>query len=144
MGNPIVRYSLALALATFAATGCGDDTPTTPTNTPTPTTATFTSIQTTILTPQCESCHTDVGRTAAGGLNLKPGAAFPNLVSQASSAKAGAVRVIPGNASGSYLVQKLEGASDIVGLRMPRATAFLTDAQVALIRQWINEGARNN
>jgi hypothetical protein len=53
--------------------------------------------------------------------------------------------VIPNNANGSYLVQKLEGAADIVGRRMPPAgPPFLTDAQVALIRQWITEGARNN
>lgn len=144
MKHVSTRASLALAVAAMIATGCGKDSPTTPTPTPTPT-ASFATIQTQILTPACESCHTDVGRTAAGGLNLKPGAAYPNLVSQNSSAKAGAVRVVPGNASGSYLVQKLEGAADIVGLRMPRGgPPFLTDAQVALIRQWITEGARNN
>jgi len=55
------------------------------------------------------------------------------------------LRVIPGNAGGSYLIQKLEGAADIVGLRMPRnGPPFLTDAQVGLIRQWITDGARNN
>lgn len=144
MNDACVRASLGLAVVALIATGCGGDSPTTPTPTPT-TTASFATIQSTILTPACESCHTDAGRTPAGGLILKPGSAYPNLVSQNSSAKAGAVRVIPGNASGSYLVQKLEGAADIVGLRMPRGgQPFLTDAQVALIRQWITEGARNN
>jgi hypothetical protein len=53
--------------------------------------------------------------------------------------------VIAGNASGSYLIQKLEGASDIVGLRMPRnGPPFLTAAQIDLIRQWINNGAPAN
>jgi len=141
----MVRASLGFAVAALVATGCGKDSPTTPTPTTTTTTASFATIQSTILTPACESCHTDVGRTAAGGLNLKPGAAYPNLVSQNSSAKSGAVRVIPGNAGGSYLIQKLEGAADIVGLRMPRnGRPFLTDAQVGLIRQWITDGARNN
>lgn len=140
-----IRLSLCLTVAALAATGCGNDTPTTPTPTPTPTAASFANIQTTIFTPACESCHTDVGRTPAAGLNLKPGSAYSNLVSQNSPAKAGAVRVIPNNATGSYLVQKLEGAADIVGRRMPLAgPPFLSDAQVALIRQWINEGARNN
>ena len=145
MNTSLVRASFALVIAAVAATGCGKDSPATPTPTSTTTAASFATIQTTILTPACESCHTDVGRTAAGGLNLKPGAAYPNLVSQNSSAKTGAVRVIPSNASGSYLIQKLEGAADIVGLRMPRnGPPYLTDAQVALIRQWITEGARNN
>jgi mono/diheme cytochrome c family protein len=97
------------------------------------------------LTPACVSCHTDDGRTPAGGLNLKSGTAYAALVGVASTAKAGAVRVIAGNPSGSYLVQKLEGAPDIVGLRMPRTgPPYLTDAQVALIRQWIQNGAPNN
>ena len=78
-------------------------------------------------------------------MNLKAGTAIANLVNVSSGAKAGAVRVIPGNPSGSYLIQKLEGASDIVGLRMPRnGPPYLTDAQVALIRQWIQNGAPNN
>lgn len=138
-----IRVSLCLTVAALAATGCGKDTPTNPT--PTPQAASFANIQSTIFTPSCESCHTDVGRSPAGMLNLRPGSAFSNLVSQNSSAKAGAVRVIPNNAAGSYLVQKIEGAADIVGRRMPlNGPPFLSDAQVALIRQWITEGARNN
>jgi hypothetical protein len=78
-------------------------------------------------------------------LNLKTGVSIANLVNIASVGKAGAVRVIPGNPSGSYLIQKLEGASDIVGLRMPRnGPPYLTTEQIALIRQWIQNGAPNN
>ena len=78
-------------------------------------------------------------------MNLKSGAAISNLLNVASQAKPGAIRVIPGNPSGSYLIQKLEGASDIVGLRMPRnGPPYLTTEQVALIRQWIQNGAPNN
>jgi hypothetical protein len=78
-------------------------------------------------------------------LNLRSGVSHSQLVGVASVGKAGAVRVIAGNASGSYLIQKLEGASDIVGLRMPRnGPPFLTTEQIALIRQWITNGAPNN
>jgi len=78
-------------------------------------------------------------------MNLKSGSAYASLVNVASSGKPGATRVIPGNPSGSYLIQKLEGAPDIVGLRMPRnGPPYLTDAQIALIRQWIQNGAPNN
>jgi mono/diheme cytochrome c family protein len=139
----IVAVAAAMMLA-----GCGSSSPTTPTPTPTPTPSGVTfsqQIQAQILTPACASCHTDDGRTPAGGLNLKSGSAFLNLVGVPSTGKPGAVRVIAGNPSGSYLVQKLEGAPDIVGLRMPRnGPPFLTDAQVALIRQWIQNGAPNN
>jgi mono/diheme cytochrome c family protein len=139
-----VRFGIVAVAAAMMVAGCGKDSPTTPT--PTPTGPTFsTQIQTQILTPACVFCHTDDGRTPAGGLNMKPGSAYANLVGVASTGKPGAVRVIAGNPSGSYLVQKLEGAADIVGLRMPRTgPPFLSDAQVALIRQWIQNGAPNN
>jgi len=128
------------------AAGCGSSSsPTTPTP-PTATGPTFsTQIQAQILTPACVPCHTDDGRTPSGGMNLKSGVAYSSLVGVASTGKPGAIRVIAGNPSGSYLVQKLEGAADIVGLRMPRnGPPYLTDAQVALIRQWIQNGAPNN
>ena len=134
-----------LALAVFVvAAGCGTSSPSSPS--PTPSAVSFAQqIQAQILTPACTSCHTDDGRTPSGGLNLKAGSAYAALVGVASSSKPGATRVIAGNPSGSYLVQKLEGAADIVGLRMPRnAPPFLSDAQVALIRQWIQAGALNN
>jgi mono/diheme cytochrome c family protein len=136
---------VAVVVASIA-TACGSSsTPTTPSPAAAPTVSFSQRIQAEILTPSCTLCHTDEGRTPAGGLNLKSGSAHSNLVGVASTGKPGAVRVIAGNPSGSYLVQKLEGAPDIVGLRMPRnGPPFLTDAQVALIRQWIQNGAPNN
>jgi mono/diheme cytochrome c family protein len=136
---------VALAGLAMMAARCSSSSPTTPTPTP-PSGPTFSQqIQAQILTPACVSCHTDEGRNPSGGLNLKSGTAYAALVGVASTGKPGAIRVIAGNPSGSYLVQKLEGAADIVGLRMPRnGPPFLTDAQVALIRQWIQNGAPNN
>ena len=135
---------LALAVLGVAA-GCGKDSSPTAPSQATATVSFAQQIQTGILTPGCTSCHTDDGRTPSGGLNLRAGVSYAGLVGVASSAKAGATRVIAGNPSGSYLVQKLEGAADIVGLRMPRnGPPFLTDAQVALIRLWIQNGAPNN
>jgi mono/diheme cytochrome c family protein len=134
---------VAIALAGIGA-ACGDDSPTAPTNTA-PTVTFSTQIQQQIFNPACVACHTDEGRTPASGLNLRSGVSHAQLVGVASVGKAGAVRVIAGNPSGSYLIQKLEGASDIVGLRMPRnGPPFLTTEQIALIRQWIQNGAPNN
>jgi mono/diheme cytochrome c family protein len=102
-------------------------------------------IQTQIFDPGCATCHTDVGRTPAGGLNLRPGSSFAGLVNVASTGQPGAVRVVPGNPNTSYLVQKLEGAAGIAGLRMPRnGPPYLTDAQVKMIRDWIAAGAPNS
>jgi len=136
--------TLGALLLAMAAGACSDSSPTTPTPTP-PASPTLAMIQAQIFDPSCTSCHTDVGRTPSAGLNLRAGAAFAGLVSVASPAQAGAVRVIPGNANNSYLVQKLEGAPGITGLRMPRSgPPFLTDAQVQLVRAWITAGALNN
>jgi hypothetical protein len=93
----------------------------------------------------CTQCHTNQGRTPAANLNLLPEFGYAQLVGVASVAKAGAVRVIPGDADNSYLVHKLEGRSDIVGQRMPRnAGPFLTEGQMLIIRRWIDQGAQNN
>ncbi len=51
--------------------------------------------------------------------------------------------VVPGNASGSPLVDKL-GSSPAFGVRMPDGRPALSNAQITLIRTWINEGALNN
>ena len=143
MRTPVTKTLavVSIVLLVCLASACGKDSPAAPTNTAN--TVTFsTQIQQQIFTPACTACHTDEGRTPSSGLNLKSGAAYAQLVGVASVGKAGAIRVIAGNPSGSYLIQKLEGGPDIVGLRMPRTgPPYLTDAQVALIRQWIQNGA---
>ena len=94
----------------------------------------------------CINCHTNAGgRTPAAGMNLSIGAAYDNLVNRPSTGKPGAIRVIPGDPDGSYLVQKIEGAPGIVGQRMPRTGGpYLTPGQIMVIRRWIQEGAKNN
>jgi hypothetical protein len=93
----------------------------------------------------CITCHTDQGRTPAGGLLLTEGRSYQSLVGVPSRGKAGATLVIPGDADNSYLVHKLEGQADIVGSRMPRGTGpYLTAGQMLIIRRWIALGAPNN
>ena len=93
----------------------------------------------------CINCHTDAGRAPAGGLSLRSGVSYTALVGTSSVAKAGAVRVIPGDPENSYLVHKLEGRPGIVGVRMPRGQGpFLTEGQMLVIKRWIEQGAQNN
>ena len=92
----------------------------------------------------CTNCHTSVGRNPSGLMDLRPGAAYNSLVGVTSPAKAGAVRVIPGDPENSYIIQKLEGRADIVGTRMPRGNSFLTEGQLLVIKRWIQLGARND
>ncbi len=143
LGVRVKSATLILSLMLVAA-GCSSSSPSSP-STPTNTVTFSTQIQQQIFNPACTACHTDDGRTPSSNLNLKAGVAISNLVGVAAVGKAGETRVIAGNPSGSYLIKKLEGAADIVGLRMPRnGPPYPTDAQVALIRQWITNGAPNN
>ena len=105
-------------------------------------TATFTIVRRTVLA-DCVSCHSDAGARFNGSLSLQTNA-YANLVNAASSGKAGATRVIPGNPGGSYLVQKLEGAAGIAGSRMPLGGPFLNVADLATLRRWITAGALND
>jgi hypothetical protein len=93
----------------------------------------------------CVNCHTDQGRTPAGGLLLVEGRSYQALINVPSRVKAGAVLVVPDNPDASYLVHKLEGRSDITGLRMPRGSGpFLTTGQMDIVRRWIALGAKND
>jgi hypothetical protein len=115
-------------------------------------TPTLSSIQAQIFTNSdssgrraCASCHTDVGRTPSAGLNLKDGTAFASLVGRPSARKPGSTFVVPGDPDGSYLIQKLQGRSDIVGGRMPLGgPPYLTDGQMLVVRRWIALGAKND
>jgi len=92
----------------------------------------------------CTNCHTNIGRTPSGGLNLVHDLAYDQIVN-VRSARSGVIRIIPGDPENSYLVQKLEGRSGIVGLRMPFSGApFLTDGQMSILKRWIAIGAPRN
>jgi hypothetical protein len=148
--NAVRLIALAACLSGgLVAAACGGSSPSSPSG---PSgggsggsTVTFSTLQTQIFSVSCTACHTDQGRTPAAGLNLMPGVSYAALVNVASSEKPGAIRVIPTNADGSYLVQKLRGDPDIVGLRMPRnGPPYLTDDQINLVKAWITSGAKND
>lgn len=147
------RISLCAAWALMVLTSAGCDEKLSSITGPTPDLApTFSSIQRTIFSVTdssgrlaCIGCHTDQGRNPTGGLVLLEGRSYDALVGWASTGKPGATRVIPGDPDNSYLVRKLEGASDIAGQRMPRGNGpFLTEGQMLVIRRWISQGAQNN
>ena len=113
---------------------------------------TFSSIQTNIFETTdvagrqaCVECHTNVGRTPAGGLVLLRNVSYNQLVNVSSNQRPGTLRVAPSNPEASYLVHKLDGRAGITGRRMPFAgPPYLTDGQVAIVRRWIELGALND
>ena len=62
------------------------------------------------------------------------------LVGAASAEVPSLKRVAPGDANNSYVIQKLEGHA-AVGARMPFGGPYLDATTIALIRQWIDNGA---
>jgi hypothetical protein len=101
-------------------------------------TADFDSIQRNVFTPICTTCH--AGSNAPQGLHLDAANSYSQLVGVASAEVPALLRVKPGNPASSYLVQKLEGRAAI-GAQMPFGGPPLSAATVAVIRQWISDGA---
>lgn len=146
------RHVLGGALLGLAAlTGVACDEKLSTITGPTPNlSVTFASIQRDIFSapdssgrPACTSCHSDQFARFNGGLSLQTNA-FANLVNAPVLGKRGAVRVVPGDADASYLIQKLEGRGSIVGGRMPLGGPYLSAGQIAVIRRWIELGAQND
>ena len=96
------------------------------------------SIQANVFTPICTQCH--VGANAPQGLRLDSANSYGALVGVASSEQPGLLRVKPGDAAASYLIQKLEGKA-AVGARMPLGQPALPSATILVIRTWIASGA---
>jgi hypothetical protein len=49
--------------------------------------------------------------------------------------------VIAFNSAGSPIIDKLSNATPLHGARMPRAGGYLSDSVIAIIKEWIDEGA---
>ncbi|RMF61073.1 MAG: hypothetical protein D6746_06025 [Bacteroidetes bacterium] len=109
-------------------------------NTPPPSEVSFADVQN-IFTASCalSGCHT--GTFPPQGLNLSAGQAYGNLVGVPSQEDPSLNRVEPGDPDRSYLYLKITGAPGIRGGRMPLGRDPLPQAQIDLIRAWIEAGA---
>ena len=85
------------------------------------------------------SCH---GGDAAGVTLTTTTTSYNELVGVASS-RSGEILVIPGNSAASYLVKKLEGTAS-VGAQMPFGAEPLDAVDLQNIKNWIDQGAKNN
>lgn len=90
-----------------------------------------------IFNNQCASCH-----GSSGGLSLAAGTSYSHLVNiQAQSSCTSLKRVLPNDAANSVLYKKVSGTT--CGTRMPPG-GILNAGDIALIQDWINQGANNN
>lgn len=85
------------------------------------------------------SCH---GSSVQAGLDLRTGSAYSSVVN-VSSSETSFLRVKPNNPDSSYLIMKVEGIQTVGG-RMPLNLPALNSTDLQNLRNWINQGAKQN
>jgi hypothetical protein len=85
-------------------------------------------------------CH--AADTASGGMILDAGMSYANIVNVTSSEVAPDKRVAPGDSAHSYLYEKISHAQPRSGGQMPLGSNPLPGDQMALIKAWIDQGAK--
>ena len=102
--------------------------------------ATFEAIQANVFTPSCALgfCH---GAAMQAGMDLRAGAAYDMIVNVPSVELAGWDRIEPFDPANSFLVCKLEACPSLVGQQMPLIGGPLDPSVIAVIKQWVLEGA---
>jgi hypothetical protein len=104
---------------------------------------TIEAIQEHVFTPICSRCHH--GALAPEGLHLSDTqTSYDNLVNVASQEEPQLKRVLPGDPDDSYIIHKIEGtqeSGDQMPDGCPSAEPCLDAETIAVIRQWIADGA---
>ena len=96
-----------------------------------------------IFTRSCAKFGCHIAATAPFGFVLEQGQAYVNLVGVPSVEDPTLKRVEPGRSDLSYIIRKLEGNAP--GFRMPAdGPPYLPDAEIQLIKDWIDQGALDN
>ncbi len=88
-----------------------------------------------IFNQHCISCH-----PSSGNLDLRQGQSYNNLVNVPASGYQG-IRVVPGHSDQSVLYGKINGSGQY-GSNMPLGGS-LSQQQIDLIKDWIDQGVRN-
>jgi uncharacterized protein (TIGR03118 family) len=104
---------------------------------------TLTDLQTNVFS-HCVGCHSGVGTSLPGSMNLTAGNTYASIVNVASVEMPALNRVKPGDSANSYVVKKLLGSPDISGSRMPLGGPFFDQATIDQVKAWIDAGAQTN
>ena len=96
-----------------------------------------------IFNANCTSCHIS-GGIADTIMHLNAEESFDALVNRPSVQDTSLTRVVPADSSASLLFLKVSSDSPPVGSRMPLGGIPLSQADIALIRDWIDQGAPDN
>ncbi len=99
-----------------------------------------------IFNELCIGCHATGGLADQSGITLKlvPGQSFDLLVNQKSVQAPNLTLVIPGDSANSLLFLKTSRNTPPAGATMPLIGRRLTSTELALVRDWIDQGASDN
>jgi hypothetical protein len=97
-----------------------------------------------IFSGRCATSGCHMGGSPAGSLSLEAGVAYGNIVNVASSEVPAVSRVLPGDASNSYIYQKITDAPGILFSPMPFGSYPMPSDDIDTIESWINQGALDN
>lgn len=109
--------------------------------------STLSSIQENIFTPTCATSGCHSSSSASAGLSLAKGESFSELVGVASTQAPALNRVAAGDPDNSYLLDKLQGTQSAAGgsgSQMPQGGSPLSDDEIVVLTEWIENGAQNN
>jgi len=95
-----------------------------------------------IFTRNCALTGCHAADTASAGQILDDGQAYRNLVNVTSTEVPPEKRVAPSDSAHSYLYEKLTHAQPASGGQMPLGANPLPSDQIALIKTWIDQGAK--
>ena len=139
-----VGAGVASAVA-IVATGCtGGVNPVGP---PTGRTISYAQEVQPIYDVHCTSCHVAGGFSSTfGGLSMHLNAAesHGDTVNRPSAQRPDLPLIKPGDSAASLLFQKVSSNSPPVGDTMPLFDARLSTSELAILRDWIDQGAANN
>ncbi len=131
------------AISLLAPTGCPGPTPPADGDGTATETVSFSGQIQPIFDHNCTVCHAVGGIAEFTGQLLVAEESFDSIVNQ-PSIQSDFILVVPGDSSASLLCLKVSSASPLVGSRMPLGGPPLSDDEIALIRDWIDQGAENN
>lgn len=100
----------------------------------------YAQVQSLFTSAGCGGCHPNVNST----LNLQQGASYDSLVNQTALEDPRYAYVVSGDPQKSFLYLKVAGFGDVgrVGGRMPFGKPPLSRDEIALLADWIRQGAR--
>lgn len=101
----------------------------------------FSSLEADFFVPTCAKSGCHAGSFPAAGMNLEAGNAYSNIVNVSSVFAPSLLRINPGNADVSAIVQALEGSNTGIPQMPLDNQGSVPQDDIDVLRRWISDGA---